>query len=165
MVRNKVRLLSGIRQGDGIKKTAVKYMLGVGIILLLGGLTACQKKEKETIAPVPVPVQTQEGTKDSASDTKKDDTKNTQSNDSQEAIMVNKRGPIGQEDFLKAKDKNLRNKSGAGEVINLRGTNAGGWLFQEFWMTPTNPGTEVKDESTIYSYLESSLGKMSCMSW
>ena len=44
---------------------------------------------------------------------------------------------IGEADFLKAVGKNLRANSGEGDVVNLRGTNAGGYLLQEFWMTPT----------------------------
>ncbi|MDF2537958.1 MAG: hypothetical protein K0S76_979 [Herbinix sp.] len=39
--------------------------------------------------------------------------------------------------FLKANGKVLRNNNGNGDIVQLRGTNAGGYLLQEFWMTPT----------------------------
>ena len=61
---------------------------------------------------------------------------------------------IGQEDFLKAKGQNLRNQSGKGEVVNLRGTNAGGYLLQECWLTPTAETNDVRAESDIYRILE-----------
>lgn len=38
--------------------------------------------------------------------------------------------------FLKADGKILRNNFGAGEQVTLRGTNAGGWLVMEEWMSP-----------------------------
>lgn len=39
-------------------------------------------------------------------------------------------------DFLKVDGKFLRNNSGAGSIVTLRGTNLGGWLTQEDWMSP-----------------------------
>ena len=39
-------------------------------------------------------------------------------------------------DFLKASGKYLRNNSGTGSIVTLRGTNLGGWLTQEDWMSP-----------------------------
>ncbi|MFE1665739.1 discoidin domain-containing protein [Microbacterium sp. P02] len=39
-------------------------------------------------------------------------------------------------DFLTADGSVLRTGSGSGDVINLRGTNVGGWLAQEDWMSP-----------------------------
>lgn len=38
--------------------------------------------------------------------------------------------------FLKADGPVLRNRSGTGDVVALRGTNLGGWLLQEGWMSP-----------------------------
>ena len=38
--------------------------------------------------------------------------------------------------FLKASGKYLRNDSGNGSIVNLRGTNLGGWLTMEDWMSP-----------------------------
>ncbi|MCL4516321.1 MAG: discoidin domain-containing protein [Firmicutes bacterium] len=39
-------------------------------------------------------------------------------------------------DFLKTDGKFIKKNSGTGEIINLRGTNLGGWLTQEDWMSP-----------------------------
>lgn len=39
-------------------------------------------------------------------------------------------------DFLKTDGKLIRNQSGSGEEVTLRGTNVGGWLTQEDWMSP-----------------------------
>ncbi len=43
---------------------------------------------------------------------------------------------LGASDFLKASGTVLKNNSGTGSVVNLRGTNLGGWLLQEGWMSP-----------------------------
>jgi hypothetical protein len=43
---------------------------------------------------------------------------------------------LGSSDFLKANGAVLKNNSGAGSTVNLRGTNLGGWLTQEDWMSP-----------------------------
>src|SRR5487761_1232975 len=39
-------------------------------------------------------------------------------------------------DFLKTSGPYLRNNSGTGSIVTLRGTNLGGWLTQEDWMSP-----------------------------
>ncbi|WP_231115977.1 discoidin domain-containing protein [Motilibacter rhizosphaerae] len=39
-------------------------------------------------------------------------------------------------DFLKASGHVLKTNAGTGKTINLRGTNVGGWLTQEDWMSP-----------------------------
>lgn len=39
-------------------------------------------------------------------------------------------------DFLKVSGSVLKNESGTGETVGLRGTNLGGWLAQEDWMSP-----------------------------
>ncbi|WP_026507129.1 cellulase family glycosylhydrolase [Butyrivibrio sp. MC2013] len=61
--------------------------------------------------------------------------------------------------FLKANGKNLRNNYGNGDIVNLRGTNAGGYLVQEFWMTPTNSSSGVSCEMDIYNKLTSRFGE------
>lgn len=38
--------------------------------------------------------------------------------------------------FLKTSGKYLRDNAGAGKIVTLRGTNLGGWLTQEDWMSP-----------------------------
>ena len=66
---------------------------------------------------------------------------------------------ITQKDFLKADGKNLKSNYGKGKVVNLRGTNAGGYLFQELWMTATKNTAKIRDETTIYQYLTEKFGK------
>ncbi|MCV9387401.1 cellulase family glycosylhydrolase [Reichenbachiella ulvae] len=44
-------------------------------------------------------------------------------------------------DFLKANGTVLRNQSGQGDTINLRGTNLGSWLSLEYWMCPLGTGS------------------------
>lgn len=43
---------------------------------------------------------------------------------------------FGATDFLKTDGKFIKNNSGTGQIVNLRGTNLGGWLTQEDWMSP-----------------------------
>ena len=45
---------------------------------------------------------------------------------------------LGSADFLKTNGTQIRKNYGSGDVVYLRGTNAGGWLVQENWMNPTN---------------------------
>lgn len=61
--------------------------------------------------------------------------------------------------FLKAEGKVLKDNSGKGELVQLKGINAGGYLLQEFWMTPTGASENVSAEEDIYSVLESRFGK------
>lgn len=61
--------------------------------------------------------------------------------------------------FLKADGKVLRNASGTGDVVQLKGTNVGGYLLQEFWMTPTKSTAKVYDEETVYAVLTERFGK------
>lgn len=44
--------------------------------------------------------------------------------------------PITSAGFIKASGNVLKTGSGTGSTINLRGTNIGGWLTQEDWMSP-----------------------------
>lgn len=70
--------------------------------------------------------------------------------------------PITSSDFLKASGKVLRKNYGQGEVVQLRGVNAGGYMLQEFWMTPTsyNYGTyTVTCEMDIYETLTARFGE------
>lgn len=66
---------------------------------------------------------------------------------------------ITSSDFLKANGKNLRKNYGTGDVVQLKGTNAGGYLIQEMWMTPTNATSNVSDEEEIYEVLTSRFGQ------
>jgi len=44
--------------------------------------------------------------------------------------------PLDADDFIKAVGNVLKTGSGSGNTINLRGTNVGGWLAHEDWMSP-----------------------------
>jgi endoglucanase len=67
-------------------------------------------------------------------------------------------GAITENSFLKADGKELRTGSGKGKKIKLHGTNAGGYLLQELWMTPTLKTVHVQDESGIYAHLKNRFG-------
>ena len=69
---------------------------------------------------------------------------------------------ISGSDFLKANGTVLRNNYGNGDVVTLRGTNAGGYLVQEFWMTPTEYSYNnytVTCELDIYETLTARFGE------
>ena len=66
---------------------------------------------------------------------------------------------ITSSDFLKANGKNLRKNYGTGDVVQLKGTNAGGYLIQEFWMTITDSTSNVSDEDDIYRVLTERFGE------
>ena len=57
--------------------------------------------------------------------------------------------------FLKTDGKKMRNHYGAGDEIVLRGTNAGGWLVMEGWMSPTN----APDQKTALETLTARFGE------
>lgn len=66
---------------------------------------------------------------------------------------------ITEADFLKADGKEIKNQKGTGAVVYLRGTNAGGYLLQEFWMTPTANSYQVNDQQGIIDVLTERFGK------
>lgn len=63
---------------------------------------------------------------------------------------------ITAEDFLKADGKQVVNAKG--EQVQLRGTNIGGYMLREFWMSPVKKTLEVRDENSIYEMLEERFG-------
>lgn len=65
---------------------------------------------------------------------------------------------ISSTDFLKADGKLLRNNYGSGEPVYLRGTNAGGYMVQEFWMCPTSYTTNVSCQMEIWNVLTQRFG-------
>lgn len=65
--------------------------------------------------------------------------------------------------FLKADGKILRNNSGTGDVVQLKGTNVGGYLLQEFWMTTTKATGHVAAEEDVYAVLTERFGKEDAM--
>lgn len=62
---------------------------------------------------------------------------------------------FGSADFLKTDGTVIRNSSGTGSIVNLRGTNLGGWLLQENWMSPLG----CQDESTLRQTLIGRFGE------
>ena len=75
---------------------------------------------------------------------------------------IEAKAAISNSDFLKANGKVLKNNYGNGDTVYLRGTNAGGYLVQEFWMTPTdysNSGRVVTCEKDIYETLTARFGE------
>lgn len=67
-------------------------------------------------------------------------------------------GAITQSDFIKAKGKYLYKNYGNGDALILRGTNAGGYMLQEFWMCPTSYSGNVSDQMGIINTLTSRFG-------
>lgn len=61
--------------------------------------------------------------------------------------------------LLKAKGKNVYDQAGEGELVQLKGVNVGGWLFQEFWMTPTDGSGQIWAELDVYEYLTETYGE------
>ncbi|MCV9387402.1 cellulase family glycosylhydrolase [Reichenbachiella ulvae] len=55
-------------------------------------------------------------------------------------------------DFLKANGTVLRNNSGTGDTINLRGTNLGSWLSMEYWMGPLGKGSLDRSQWVASAY-------------
>ncbi len=74
-------------------------------------------------------------------------------------MSITAEAAISNSDFLKTNGKELRNNYGSGDVVYLRGTNAGGYLVQEFWMTPTDYSSGVSCELDIYETLTSRFGE------
>ena len=60
-------------------------------------------------------------------------------------------------DYLTAQGKNLYTADG--ELVQLKGTNLGGWLFQEFWMTSSAYTDNVTAETDVYRVLEERFGE------
>ena len=61
-------------------------------------------------------------------------------------------GQMTSADFLKANGTVLRNNSGLGDTINLRGTNLGAWLSMEYWMGPVGKGSLDRSKWKAYAY-------------
>ena len=68
--------------------------------------------------------------------------------------QVSAREALGSNDFLKVNGTQIRKQNGTGDVVYLRGTNAGGWLVQEDWMNPTN----ASDQKTMMNTLANRFG-------
>ena len=68
--------------------------------------------------------------------------------------QVSAREALGSNDFLKVNGTQIRKQKGTGDIVYLRGTNAGGWLVQEDWMNPTN----AYDQKTMMTTLANRFG-------
>ncbi len=68
--------------------------------------------------------------------------------------QVSAREALGSNDFLKVNGTQIRKQKGTGDVVYLRGTNAGGWLVPENWMNPTN----ASDQKTMMTTLANRFG-------
>lgn len=64
---------------------------------------------------------------------------------------------IKKSDFIRAQGKQLVKADGSSVI--LRGVNAGGYLLQEFWMTPVENSKHVAAEIDIYSHLTERFGE------
>lgn len=67
------------------------------------------------------------------------------------------KGQLEDTDFLKTEGTKVLNQKG--EEIILRGTNAGGWLVQEFWMCPTESTHNVHCQLELIETLTNRFGK------
>lgn len=63
--------------------------------------------------------------------------------------MTSARAVIGAADFLKTSGQVLKNNSGTGDVVQLKGTNLGGYLLQEDWMSPLGAVDEYAARTTL----------------
>lgn len=130
-------------------------------------LTSCGRQELNDESPSTQVTMTEEASsKENASESKADEaqTSDVDIADEQDTIAeetVEMRKPIDSSGFLKTKGKNIYDESGQGQLVQLKGVNAGGYLFQEFWMTPTRPSeTEgIHAEHDIYRYLTDQYGE------
>lgn len=71
------------------------------------------------------------------------------------SMPITSNAAMSSTDFLKTSGTLIKNNSGTGSVVNLRGTNLGGWLLQEPWMSPCS----VVDEWTLRETLTSRFGE------
>ncbi len=60
--------------------------------------------------------------------------------------------------FLKTSGINIRNSHGAGDIVQLRGINLGGWLVMEAWMVPMNSTTNLPDNYSALQTLGGGFG-------
>lgn len=70
----------------------------------------------------------------------------------QNSALANDNLQITEDDFIKAEGKKLKTKSG--EEVILKGTNAGGYLLQEMWMTLTQQTDNVGCQAQIIETLK-----------
>ncbi|MFF2484512.1 cellulase family glycosylhydrolase [Paenibacillus sp. NPDC058071] len=66
-------------------------------------------------------------------------------------LQTKAQAAFGTSDFLKTNGKVIRNNSGTGAIVNLRGPNLGGWLLQEQWMSPMNTPDQYTLTKTLWT--------------
>ncbi|MBO7358014.1 MAG: cellulase family glycosylhydrolase [Lachnospiraceae bacterium] len=76
-----------------------------------------------------------------------------------ETIDIMAESVLTADDFLKASGRDLKNKSGEGDIVNLRGVNFGGLFIQELWMSPTFTSKNVADQTDILNVLTERFGE------
>ena len=59
--------------------------------------------------------------------------------------------------FLKTNGLNFKNSRGTGDIVRLRGSNLGGWMLHENWITGMD-SSELPDDITMRNTLESRFG-------
>ncbi|MBC8061216.1 MAG: cellulase family glycosylhydrolase [Clostridiaceae bacterium] len=69
--------------------------------------------------------------------------------------LVSKAAVIGSTGFLKTSGTIVKDNYGNGSIVNLRGTNLGGWMLQEPWMSPCS----VTDEWNLRETLTNRFGE------
>ncbi len=82
---------------------------------------------------------------------------------SPQVSYIEKEDKMSEDPFLKADGKVLRDRKGTGDLVQLKGTNVGGYLFQEFWMTVTNNSSNVNAEEDVYRVLTERFGEEKAM--
>ena len=74
-------------------------------------------------------------------------------------VNIMEESVLTEDDFLKADGRDLKNRSGEGDLINLRGVNFGGLFIQELWMCPTFTSKNVSDQTDIINVLTERFGE------
>lgn len=129
-----------------MKRKSVLLLITLAICLVTG----CGKQEKGQ------DVETGEVTATERESVQEDVQESAQEDEEIEEDIVKE---VKELTLLKTKGKNIYDQSGEGELVQLKGVNVGGWLFQEFWMTPTEAAGGIWDEQDIYNYLTETYGE------
>ncbi len=137
------------------------FLIKAGAVLLSLCLFAgCGAKASEAVTPTqtPEPVKSEfpSGFRvgSQVSEAYVDNTKKEE-----ETVYMEREDKISEKPFLKADGKNLRDDSGKGELVQLKGTNVGGWFLQEFWMTVTAYSDNVTAENDVIRELTERFGE------
>lgn len=72
-------------------------------------------------------------------------------------------GVFGEKDYIKASGSYLRKDYGRGDIITLRGTNAGGYLVIEQWMDALKGANDYLDHKRVTATFVQRFGKEKCL--